>query len=145
MTKFRNIAAVVVGGSLILVAPAPANAHQDGCHSWHACPSDTGKYVCGDRGYYSGCPSLPKPTPTTPVLTATASVAGSSVTVVAVSEGAASFVVREAGRRVGRWTSGEMIQFDLPSGRHLLSVKSCDSAGTCTPRGSRARLRVDVQ
>ncbi len=42
-----------------------ALAHRDGCHSWHSCPSDTGSYVCGDRGYYSECPSQPPaPTPT---------------------------------------------------------------------------------
>jgi len=32
-----------------------ALAHQDGCHSWHSCPSDTGSYECGDWGYTSGC------------------------------------------------------------------------------------------
>ncbi len=34
---------------------APAAAHQDGCHRWHSCPSDTGSYVCGDLGYDSEC------------------------------------------------------------------------------------------
>ncbi len=44
--------------ALVLVfAPfATASAHQDGCHRWHSCPSDTGSYVCGDLGYTSGCP-----------------------------------------------------------------------------------------
>ena len=31
-------------------------AHQDGCHRWHSCPSDTGSYTCGDKGYCSECP-----------------------------------------------------------------------------------------
>lgn len=30
--------------------------HQSGCHAWHSCPSDTGKYTCGDKGYCSQCP-----------------------------------------------------------------------------------------
>jgi hypothetical protein len=31
-------------------------AHQDGCHSKHSCPSDSGKYTCGDTGNCSECP-----------------------------------------------------------------------------------------
>lgn len=31
-------------------------AHQNGCHRWHSCPSDTGSYVCGDLGYDTYCP-----------------------------------------------------------------------------------------
>ena len=30
-------------------------AHQDGCHSNHSCPSDSGSYTCGDKGYCSQC------------------------------------------------------------------------------------------
>ena len=33
-----------------------AQAHQSGCHRWHSCPSDTGSYVCGDRGLDTYCP-----------------------------------------------------------------------------------------
>ncbi|MGI0010635.1 MAG: hypothetical protein ACREAE_04465 [Nitrosopumilaceae archaeon] len=33
-----------------------AFAHKSGCHRWHSCPSDTGKYTCGDQGYCSYCP-----------------------------------------------------------------------------------------
>lgn len=39
---------------------APAQAHRDGCHRWHSCPSDSGSYVCGDLGYTSGCPTTPQ-------------------------------------------------------------------------------------
>jgi hypothetical protein len=42
-------------GALVGMA-ASAQAHRDGCHRWHSCPSDTGSYVCGDLGYYSECP-----------------------------------------------------------------------------------------
>ncbi|MBM2852937.1 MAG: hypothetical protein HW420_1484, partial [Candidatus Nitrosotenuis sp.] len=31
-------------------------AHQNGCHRWHSCPSDSGSYTCGDIGYCSQCP-----------------------------------------------------------------------------------------
>src|SRR3972149_11058756 len=31
-------------------------AHQNGCHRWHSCPSETGSYTCGDTGYCSQCP-----------------------------------------------------------------------------------------
>ncbi|HXG73258.1 MAG TPA: thermonuclease family protein [Candidatus Nitrosotenuis sp.] len=41
---------------LTLFAMPGAQAHRDGCHSKHSCPSDTGSYVCGDKGYCSECP-----------------------------------------------------------------------------------------
>lgn len=34
------------------------SAHQNGCHRWHSCPSDTGSYVCGDLGYTTYCPTV---------------------------------------------------------------------------------------
>jgi hypothetical protein len=49
-------------------------AHQNGCHRWHSCPSDTGSYVCGNLGYCSGCPNnqycqgvTPQPAPPPPL------------------------------------------------------------------------------
>ena len=30
-------------------------AHRDGCHRWHSCPSDSGRYVCGDLGHDDEC------------------------------------------------------------------------------------------
>ena len=32
------------------------SAHRDGCHSKHSCPSDSGRYTCGDTGHCSQCP-----------------------------------------------------------------------------------------
>jgi phosphatidylserine/phosphatidylglycerophosphate/cardiolipin synthase-like enzyme len=32
------------------------HAHQDPCHRWHACPSDSQTYVCGDKGRCDQCP-----------------------------------------------------------------------------------------
>ena len=47
--------------------PGVAQAHQDGCHRWHSCPSDSGSYICGDLGYTSGCPGAqPTSSPTAP-------------------------------------------------------------------------------
>lgn len=43
-------------GGAILVAAFTADAHRDGCHRWHSCPSDHGTYECGDLGYCSKCP-----------------------------------------------------------------------------------------
>lgn len=42
--------------STLFLLLSPAQAHRDGCHRWHSCPSDHGTYVCGDLGYTSGCP-----------------------------------------------------------------------------------------
>lgn len=50
------IAFVGIAAVGILVLPAAASAHRSGCHSWHSCPSDSGSYICGDRGYCSQCP-----------------------------------------------------------------------------------------
>lgn len=41
---------------LVFVVLVPlAEAHRNGCHRWHSCPSDTGSYVCGDWGYSNYC------------------------------------------------------------------------------------------
>lgn len=47
---FLLLASLGVGGF--------ASAHQNGCHRWHSCPSDTGSYVCGDLGYTTFCPTI---------------------------------------------------------------------------------------
>jgi phosphatidylserine/phosphatidylglycerophosphate/cardiolipin synthase-like enzyme len=63
-----------------------AHAHQDPCHGLHSCPSDTGRYVCGDKGRCDQCPdnlyclagkprrassSTPTPAPPAPLPSAT--------------------------------------------------------------------------
>jgi hypothetical protein len=61
-----GLALGVVGSAAFV---ARAEAHQDGCHRWHSCPSDTGSYVCGDLGYpciYPTYPSPGSPPPTPP-------------------------------------------------------------------------------
>lgn len=34
-----------------MARPVAVEAHRDGCHRWHSCPSDSGSYECGDSGY----------------------------------------------------------------------------------------------
>lgn len=56
--RVRRLAAAL-GLFASLSFPLLASAHQDGCHRWHSCPSDTGSYVCGDLGYRDQCPPEP--------------------------------------------------------------------------------------
>ena len=54
MKKFRVI---LIGIARVWTATAAVVfPHRSGCHSWHSCPSDTAKYVCGDLGHCSECP-----------------------------------------------------------------------------------------
>jgi hypothetical protein len=41
--------------TVVLFGALPADAHRNGCHRWHSCPSDTGSYTCGDWGYSNYC------------------------------------------------------------------------------------------
>ncbi|UQN10240.1 SH3 domain-containing protein [Deinococcus sp. QL22] len=54
-------ALLAAAAALLFGFLAPAQAHRDGCHRWHSCPSDSGSYVCGDLGYTSGCPTAQAP------------------------------------------------------------------------------------
>jgi phosphatidylserine/phosphatidylglycerophosphate/cardiolipin synthase-like enzyme len=71
-----------------------AHAHQDPCHGLHSCPSDTGRYVCGDKGRCDQCPdnlyclagkprraSSSTPTPVPPALWPSTTTTPSAVTV----------------------------------------------------------------
>src|SRR4029079_1410496 len=67
MTKFSIIAifltlVLIIGltSQIFTVKNLEIFAHQDGCHRWHSCPSDTGSYVCGDLGYDDECPKKSK-------------------------------------------------------------------------------------
>lgn len=53
---------LLAAGALTFTAATPADAHRDGCHRWHSCPSDSGSYICGDLGYDSGCPGTTETT-----------------------------------------------------------------------------------
>lgn len=51
----RRLAALCGTLATLYMLAAPAEAHRDGCHRWHSCPSDSGSYVCGDLGYTTYC------------------------------------------------------------------------------------------
>ena len=70
---------LVSAASLLITFVSPAQAHRDGCHRWHSCPSDRGTYECGDLGYTSGCPASAGRQPVAaPVVAAAPPVAGGS-------------------------------------------------------------------
>jgi len=52
----RFIPAATIAAFLAILLMPTAFAHQDGCHSQHSCPSDSGSYVCGDLGIDTYCP-----------------------------------------------------------------------------------------
>jgi hypothetical protein len=53
-----RLAIVLIVASLPLLTDdvSQSNAHQDGCHRQHSCPSDHQTYVCGDKGRCGQCP-----------------------------------------------------------------------------------------
>ena len=55
--------AALVGVVALGSAPTVSEAHRDGCHRWHTCPSDTGSYECGDLGYACEYESVQTPAP----------------------------------------------------------------------------------
>ncbi len=86
MLRFHNLnrrlqVSIILVMSLLVFVPNVAQAHRDGCHRWHSCPSDSGSYVCGDLGYDSECPKVAEPVPA-----ATAPVAVEQQTPVAVEQ-----------------------------------------------------------
>lgn len=56
MVSMKNLYVFVLSViSLLIAFPSVTYAHQNGCHRWHSCPSDSGSYVCGDLGYDTYC------------------------------------------------------------------------------------------
>lgn len=55
-TSFKILANFVLAAFALTISPATF-AHRSGCHGAHSCPSDTGSYVCGDKGNSSQCGS----------------------------------------------------------------------------------------
>ncbi len=59
---------------LYSVSVSSVEAHRDGCHAAHSCPSDSGSYVCGDTGNSSECggsaPANSAPVQNAPVIAA---------------------------------------------------------------------------
>lgn len=52
---YKILVIILVFALFTLALQDNAFAHQSGCHRWHSCPSDSGSYTCGDKGYCSQC------------------------------------------------------------------------------------------
>ncbi len=63
--KLLLVLPVVLG--LFFFAPQISFEEQDGCHTWHSCPSDSfsSSYICGDMGYHHYCNNNMSSTPNT--------------------------------------------------------------------------------
>ncbi|WCN04290.1 hypothetical protein [Streptomyces sp. M92] len=53
----RAVTVVCLAVATVLIPVVPASAHRHPCHARHSCESDTGSYVCGDKGDASMCAS----------------------------------------------------------------------------------------
>lgn len=152
VSRWRCLPLLAMLAVAFLALPSPdAEAHRDGCHRWHSCPSDTGSYVCGDLGYYSECPGG-KPDsnstsssndsdydppdldpPSAPRLRSASSSAGGRVEFkVRAEKGSKIRVDTDAGHRVAKTTAtgkDQRITFKAKSGRRTYVLTATDRAG----------------
>lgn len=136
---FAAAVTLAAGGSVLVAGPA--QAHRDGCHRWHSCPSDSGSYVCGDLGYYSECPgtttTVPEveydfDPPSAPVLSKVASGAGGTVSMTIVAERGSKVVVVDGERTVKKATGtgkAQRLAFKDRDGTHTYEATATDSSG----------------
>ncbi|SDU90743.1 hypothetical protein SAMN04488544_1784 [Microlunatus sagamiharensis] len=150
--------------AFFLLPTTAAEAHRDGCHRWHSCPSDSGSYVCGDLGDYSECPggkpdddssSKPERTyeppdldpPKAPRLGRSSVQSGGRVTIkVRAEKRSAISVETDAGKRVARATAtgkDQKISFRAKTGRQTYAVKATDKAGN-TSEDTATTVSVDA-
>ena len=162
--RVRGSAVLLAAVGAVATWSAPAAAHQDGCHRWHSCPSDTGSYVCGDLGYYSECPggapdappaapaAPPVPVrtdytpPGEPVLGPTTTRAG-WVTVPVEAERGSRVTVSGKSGVVARATgtgSTESLRFRGTNGVQRYTVAATDSAGNDSDAAS-FTIRMDLR
>ena len=140
----RALTLAVATGAVFAPLAPPAAAHQDGCHRWHSCPSDTGSYVCGDLGYDSECPGgAPGDEPATPIVTdytapdepltgAPTVGAGGSVSLPVTAERGSTIRVSLDGRVLvsTRATGTEQrVSFRAADGPRTYAVTATDGAG----------------
>lgn len=141
-TRAGAVAMLLVLSALV-VWPPPAQAHRDGCHRWHSCPSDTGSYVCGDLGYFSECgyTSIPEEPatpvydtdpPRRPVVSAPKTRPKGVVAVTVSAESGADLEVRSGGKTVHRATAtggSQVLSFKGLEGTRAYAVRATDSSG----------------
>lgn len=142
MPRRRAFIAVLVALSCVLAWSRPADAHRDGCHRWHSCPSDTGSYVCGDTGYFSECgyTSLPEESdepvfdydaPSRPIVAEPKTRRGGQVAVAVTAESGSNLVVKSGGKTVYETTATgakQTLSFKGLDGTHQYSVQATDSS-----------------
>jgi hypothetical protein len=149
----------------IVLFPVPAQAHRDGCHRWHSCPSDTGSYVCGDLGYFSECPgyggtdAAPEEdltAPRQPKLgkpTAGAGAGGGRVSLTVTAEQGSRIKITETDddydtHVVATATatgSSQVITFKAADGSHTYSVTATDAAGNESDESDEITVEVDSE
>ena len=154
----RLLALAAVTAAVIAGSPVQADAHRDGCHRWHSCPSDTGSYVCGDLGYYSQCPGgAPDVLQPQPELDFTAPrrpavgrpIAGKRglVRIPVTAEAGSRIIVREADREIARARgsgSRQVITFRALDGVHSYVLTAMDSAGNLSDTSADVSVTADA-
>lgn len=135
------LAAVALTAVTLGATVSPAEAHRDGCHAAHSCPSDTGSYVCGDTGIFTYCgySSIPPPPPPVdyspprrPQMSRPLVGPGGLVQLSVRAEPGSNIVVRSAGRIVASATAtGEQqkVSFRAATGPHTYFTSATDDAG----------------
>jgi hypothetical protein len=158
---------VVTGTAVLLLSlmPVPAQAHRDGCHRWHSCPSDTGSYICGDLGYDTYCggsgdggasasESLDITAPRRPKVVQPHTGPGGKVTLTVTAEEGSRIEVAEAdeygdpGEVVAkaRATGGsQTVSFTADSGSHTYTVTATDTADNTSDPVEAFTLDVDAE
>lgn len=131
-----------------LLGAGPAQAHRDGCHRWHSCPSDSGSYVCGDLGYDSECPGTTETTPDVqetvpeieydfdppiaPTLSKVVARPGGVASMTVLAERGSRIVVTEDERTVAKATAtgkAQSVTFRDSDGSHTYAATATDGAG----------------
>lgn len=136
----------------IVLNAGVAQAHQDGCHRWHSCPSDSGSYVCGDTGHSSECGGLSQPTtpkspprvvydvvaPPRPQVTKASVGAGGLVSLRVLAEAGSQLVVKRGDRTIAATTAtgeSQVVSFRAGTGRHRYRAVATDAAGNSSAAG----------
>ncbi|WP_340376811.1 hypothetical protein U5640_18125 [Streptomyces sp. SS7] len=160
-------AAVVAGAATLLLAlvPVPAQAHRDGCHRWHSCPSDTGSYVCGDLGHDTYCggtgdsgtspsASLDLTAPRRPKVVRPHAGRGGRVALTVTAERGSRIEVAETdeygqpGDVVAKATAtggAQTVDFTAASGSHTYTVTATDAADNTSDPVDAFTLDVDAE
>lgn len=141
--RLRRLATVFVLSFIGLATVSmPAEAHRSGCHAAHSCPSDSGSYVCGDKGIATYCGGSVKPAPFVappdydapdlPRVSESASAKGGKASVKVAAESGSTIKIMSGGETVYSGVSrgaGQTVTFDALDGEHEYEITAEDSAG----------------